>query len=76
LDREHVATDGEKQRALKASTSQSIDWLSVGQGRVIEVGGVRVIIKLVGQKGRRARVAIEAPAGTVFSPYNTGAGNR
>jgi len=34
-----------------------------GQSRTVEVDGVRVVIKLIGRKGRRARIAIEAPAG-------------
>ena len=47
-------------------TSTCIDWFSEGQARVVEVGGVRVTIRFVGRKGRRARIAIEAPAGAVF----------
>jgi len=45
---------------------QSIDWYSEGQTRTVEVSGIRVTIRFVGRRGRRARIAITAPAGTVF----------
>ena len=47
-------------------TSVCIDWYSEGQTRVVEVNGVRVTVRFVGRNGRRARIAIEAPAGAVF----------
>jgi len=47
-------------------TSVSIDWYGEGQARVVEVDGVRVVIRFVGRKGRRARIAIVAAAGAVF----------
>lgn len=47
-------------------TSTSIDWYSEGESRVVEVDGVRVTIRFVGRKGRRARIAIVAAAGAVF----------
>ena len=47
--------------------SQSIDWYAEGQGRTVEVDGVRVTVRLVTRKGRRSRIAITAPAGAVFS---------
>jgi len=46
--------------------STSIDWYAEGQSRTVEVGGVRTIIRFVGRRGRRARIAIEAPAGRSF----------
>jgi hypothetical protein len=46
---------------------RSIEWYSEGQERVIDVGGVRVTVRFVGRSGRRARIAITAPPGTVFS---------
>jgi hypothetical protein len=52
--------------ALQQPTSVSIDWYAEGQARVVEVGGVQVSIRYVGRKGRRARLAITAPAGAVF----------
>jgi hypothetical protein len=47
---------------------QSIDWYAEGEGRVVEVGGVRVTIRLVGRKGRRSRIVIAAPTGARFAP--------
>ena len=47
-------------------TSKSIDWYAEGQSRTVEVDGVRVTVRFIGRKGRRARVEIEAPAGAVF----------
>ena len=34
---------------------------------IIDVGGVRVTVRFVGRRGRRARIAITAPSGAVFS---------
>jgi hypothetical protein len=50
-----------------AATSQSIDWYSEGQSRTVDVAGVRIVVRFVGRKGRRGRIAIEAPAGAVFT---------
>lgn len=47
-------------------TSQSIEWFHEGQSRIVEVDGVQVTIRLVGRRGRRARIAIEAPSGAEF----------
>lgn len=44
----------------------SIEWFHEGFSRSVEVDGVKVTIRLVGRRGRRARIAIEAPAGAVF----------
>jgi hypothetical protein len=52
-------------RALPA-TSQSIDWYHEGQSRTIEVDGVRVTVRFIGRRGRRGRIAIEAPPGARF----------
>ena len=43
-----------------------IDWFSEGESKVVEVDGVRITIRFIGRKGRRGRIAIEAPAGAVF----------
>lgn len=51
---------------LPPPTSQSIDWYHEGEQRTVEVDGVRVTIRFIGRKGRRGRIAIEAPAGAVF----------
>ena len=45
---------------------QSIDWYHEGKARSVEVGGVIITVRLVGRNGRRARIAILAPAGAVF----------
>jgi hypothetical protein len=64
---------GDQQRpGTEPRTSQCVDWLSVGQGRVVELNGRLVTVRLVGRKGRRARVAIEAPAGAVFRAQDDG----
>ncbi|MFZ1936271.1 MAG: hypothetical protein WCB27_13255 [Thermoguttaceae bacterium] len=53
-----------------AKASQCIDWYAEGQSRVVEIGAVQVIVRCVGRKGRRARIAIMAPAGAVFQPLD------
>jgi hypothetical protein len=45
---------------------QSIDWYHEGQSRSVEVDSVTVTVRFVGRKGRKARIAITAPAGAVF----------
>lgn len=55
--------------------STSIEWYHEGDTRVVEVDGVQVTIRLVGRRGRRARIAIEAPAGSVFRSLETNASN-
>jgi hypothetical protein len=46
--------------------SQSIDWYAEGQARIVEIGGIKVLVKFVGRKGRRGRIAIIAPPGATF----------
>jgi hypothetical protein len=46
--------------------SRSIDWYSEGQGRTVEVAGIQVTVRLVGRKGRRARIEVSAPPGALF----------
>jgi hypothetical protein len=48
------------------SSCQSIEWYAEGQERVVEVGDVRFAVRFVGRHGRRGRIAITAPSGTVF----------
>jgi hypothetical protein len=48
-------------------TCQSIDWYSEGESRVVEIGEVSIEVRYVRRKGRRARIAIAAPAGATFS---------
>jgi hypothetical protein len=51
---------------VPAETSQCIDWYAEGESRVVEIGDVQVIVRCVGRKGRRARIAITAPPGAAF----------
>ncbi|MFZ1936438.1 MAG: hypothetical protein WCB27_06760 [Thermoguttaceae bacterium] len=53
-----------------AEASQCIDWYAEGQSRVVAIGAVQVIVRCVGRKGRKARIAIVAPAGAVFQPLD------
>jgi len=55
-----------KQSEPEQVNSTSIDWYAEGETKVVEAHGVRVTIRFVGRKGRRARIAIIAPAGAVF----------
>jgi hypothetical protein len=48
-----MAYEGNRKRPA-AETSQCIDWYAEGQARMVEVGDVRITIRLVGRKGRRA----------------------
>jgi hypothetical protein len=43
-----------------------IDWYAEGETRVVECGGVQIMVRYVGRKGRRGRIAIEAPDGATF----------
>lgn len=54
--------------------STSIEWYREGETRVVEVDDVRVTIRFVGRRGRRARIAIQAPQGSKFGhrlPHQT-----
>jgi hypothetical protein len=46
--------------------SQSTDWYSEGESRTVELPSVQVTVRFIGRKGRRARIAIVAPAGAAF----------
>jgi hypothetical protein len=52
-----------------------IDWYSEGEARAIEVNGVRVVVRFVGRRSRRARLAITAPAGAIFRAVERGTGD-
>jgi hypothetical protein len=45
---------------------QSIEWYSEGETRTVDVDGVEITIRFVRRHGRRARIAISGPPGTVF----------
>ena len=46
--------------------AELIDWFAPGDSTDVEVDGVRFTVRLVSRKGRRARIAITAPAGARF----------
>lgn len=52
--------------APPAPISSCTDWYAEGESRVVEAGGVRIVVRFIGRKGRRGRIALEAPAGAVF----------
>lgn len=49
-----------------------VAWFHPGQLGTIEINGLQVSVKLIQRKGRRARIAIAAPAGAVFSATSDG----
>lgn len=55
-----------QQRPAESPTCQSIDWFHEGDERVVKVGDMLVTVRFIGRKGRRARIAITAPAGAKY----------
>lgn len=55
------------ERSQTEPVSQTYDWYAEGETRTVEVGGISIVVKFVGRKGRRARICIVAPAGAVFA---------
>jgi hypothetical protein len=51
---------------VPAETSRSIEWYAEGEERIVEAGNIRVVVRFVGRKGRRGRIAIMAPPGATF----------
>jgi hypothetical protein len=51
------------------TTCQCIDWFHEGEAKAVEVDGVQIVVRFIGRKGRRGRIAIEAPAGARFRPH-------
>lgn len=58
--------DAAQLRGLPSAASQCIDWYAEGEERIVEAGGIQVVVRFVGRKGRRGRIAITAPPGAVF----------
>lgn len=57
----------ERPRNVPAPRSSAmIDWYSEGETKQVEFHGVQVTVRFIGRRGRRARIAIEAPPGAVF----------
>jgi hypothetical protein len=54
------------QAPVPAETSKSVDWYHEGEERIVDSGGVQIIVRFVGRKGRRGRIAITAPPGAAF----------
>lgn len=50
----------------KMPVVRSVDWYAQGDAQVVELDGKQILVRLVGRKGRRARIAIEAPKGSQF----------
>jgi hypothetical protein len=51
---------------VSGKESRSIDWYAEGEERIVEADGIRVVVRFVGRKGRRGRIAISAPPGAAF----------
>ena len=60
-------TSNDQEVSSAAERCVCIDWYAEGESRTIEVDGVRITVRFIGRKGRRGRIAIEAPAGAVFA---------
>lgn len=62
------AIENSPQRGVTSDlpTCQSIDWYHEGESRVVRVAGIEVTVRYVGRQGRRARLAIVAPAGAAY----------
>jgi hypothetical protein len=56
----------EVQNCNQPKASICIDWYAEGEAKVVEVDGIQITVRFIGRKGRRGRIAIEAPAGAVF----------
>jgi hypothetical protein len=46
--------------------SVCINWYTPSEARLVELYGMQVLVRFIGHKGRRGRIAITAPAGAVF----------
>jgi len=50
----------------QTQSATSIDWYAEGESRSVYVNGLEIVVRHIGRKGRRSRIAIVAPAGAVF----------
>ncbi len=57
---------GHRELGGNKSSSQVVSWFAEGQGLTIDFAGLTVIVRYVGRKGRRARIAVTAPPASVF----------
>ena len=37
-----------------------VDWFSQGESCLLQIGGTSVVVRFIGRKGRRARIAVTA----------------
>lgn len=51
----------------KLPVVRSVDWYAQGDAQVVELDGKQIVVRLVGRKGRRARIAIVAPETASFN---------
>jgi hypothetical protein len=58
--------------ARRATFSQTIDWYSEGESRIVEVDGVRVEVRYVVRNGRRCRIVINAAPVATFRSSEIG----
>jgi len=64
---EQRAETGGHRASWPGSPSRTmIVWVYKGEANVVEVNGVRIVVRFVGRRGRRGRIAIEAAPGAVF----------
>lgn len=62
----HAGASLEVQQPKHDPQVQYIEWYSQGQARSIIVEGHEILVRFVGRKGRKARIAIVAPPGAQF----------
>jgi hypothetical protein len=60
-----LETDRPQQQSSNGH-SQSTDWYSEGDARIVEIDGVSVLVQFVGRRGRRGRISITSPAGASY----------
>jgi hypothetical protein len=56
------AHSGEWKSPNTQELHRSIEWYAPGQSRTVDVDGIPVTIRLVGRRGRRARIAVTVAA--------------
>lgn len=54
-----------------AGTHQCVEWYIPGQARLVDINGMQIVVRFVGRRGRRGRIAITAPPGAAFHASDT-----
>ena len=49
-----------KNVAERIEPIEVIDWFSQGESCSLQIGGMSVVVRFIGRKGRRARIAVSA----------------